>query len=380
MELRQNPRLAICGAGPVGLFLAISLINLGIPASDIILIDAKPKPHSQQDPRTIALSYGSRQLLEALNAWPIKTTAIQHIHVSYKNHFGCTHLHSDDYAIPALGYVTRYGDIVTQLNNVADQLGIHILRPHKVIHLNETTEHVTLELENHEPIIAEFVIQAEGGIFSEQEKKPDSYAYEQTAIVATVTTRPTHQHRAFERFTKEGPLALLPNEIGYALVWCCHPTHADTLLSLNDSDFLTELQSTFGQRAGLFTGVSQRQSYLLGKNIHHHFSPRSSTIGNAAQTLHPVAGQGLNLGLRDAYTLANLLARDFSSDSLSRFYNARKNDRTIMISLTDKMARWFTHPTQHSPFNTLLGWSLGLLDTHPLAKKWLAEKMMFGVR
>jgi 2-octaprenyl-6-methoxyphenol hydroxylase len=152
------------------------------------------------------------------------------------------------------------------------------------------------------------------------------------------------------------------------------------LLTLGDKAFIAELQHAFGNRLGQFLHATPRLAYPLGLNARPASSSRSVAIGNAAQTLHPVAGQGLNLGLRDAAVLAQLLARDCSPAALERFTLSRKTDRNLTINLTDTMARIFSSARDGTASQSLLGLSLGLIDILPFAKQALAEQMMFGQR
>lgn len=372
--------IAICGAGPVGLALAALLVRHGKQANRIALIDAKSVEQSAQDPRSIALSYGSQQLLEKIGAWPIAATAIHQIHVSRRAHFGRTLIDRAEYALPALGYVTRYGAIVSALDRRVATTDVTMLRPRTVSSLNEDKGMVTLNFADHASLSAQLLVQAEGGIYNEQTKKTLHRDYEQTAIVAHVNVDAAIAHRAYERFTDEGPLALLPQEEGYALVWCVRPKTAERLLALPDTTFLQELGHAFGTRLGNFTGCSKRNSFPLGLNAKPDTSERLIAIGNAAQTLHPVAGQGLNLGLRDAAVLAQLLGTHAIPDALQKFAEKRRTDRNTTIHLTDLMARVFADNARGIVSQTLLGVSLGVVDALQPAKKFLAEQMMFGRR
>jgi 2-octaprenyl-6-methoxyphenol hydroxylase len=230
-------------------------------------------------------------------------------------------------------------------------------------------------------ISAAVAVQAEGGVFGQQQDRSLKRDYGQVAIVARVTATSPVAHRAFERFTDQGPLALLPQDGAdghqYALVWCAGPERAAQLLALDDARFLEQLGEAFGARLGRFTRVSNRVSYPLGLNADARASARTVAIGNAAQTLHPVAGQGLNLGLRDAAVLARALAREAGPAALARFVDERERDRRLTISLTDAMARLFTDA---GPLQSLFGLSLAVLDTVQPARMLLAELMMFGHR
>jgi 2-octaprenyl-6-methoxyphenol hydroxylase len=372
--------IAICGAGPVGLALALLLVKRGAQASRIAVIDAKALDQVSADPRSIALSYGSRQILEDAGSWPIAADPIHQIHVSRRGHFGRTLIDRDEYGLPALGYVARYGILVTALAAAAKQADIVMLRPAHVSSSTERTDAVELNFSDGKAITAHIMVQAEGGVFSEQKEKSTRRDYEQTAIIAQVTTSAPIAHRAFERFTEEGPLALLPQDDGYAMVWCARPATAARLSALPDAAFLAELGHAFGSRLGRFTGITPRAAYPLGLNAHAATSARTVAIGNAAQTLHPVAGQGLNLGLRDAAVLARLLACEATPEMLLRFAQARQSDRNITISLTDAMARVFASAPDGALSQTALGFSLAFIDMLQPARRMLAEHMLFGQR
>jgi 2-octaprenyl-6-methoxyphenol hydroxylase len=372
--------IAICGAGPVGLAMAALLVKRGATPSRIALLDAKTVAEAATDPRSIALSYGSQQILQDIGAWPIDATAIHQIHVSRRGHFGRTLIDREEYALPALGYVTRYGALVSALAAVTDQSAVVALRPAQMTDCIEHAERVDLRLADGRTITAGIVVQAEGGVFSDQTAKAVHRDYDQTAIVAHVNVSAPIAHRAFERFTDEGPLALLPQGDGYALVWCSRPESAARLAGLSDVEFLQELTLAFGTRLGRFINASPRRRYPLGLNANPATSARTVAIGNAAQTLHPVAGQGLNLGLRDATVLSRLLAQEATPSTLEQFAAARQSDRSATITLTDAMARAFASASDGAFSQAVLGLSLGVVDAFKPAKRLLAEQMMFGRR
>ncbi len=245
----------------------------------------------------------------------------------------------------------------------------------------EHADGVNMQLDDGREVEAALVVQAEGGVFGEQDSRALTRDYHQTAVIARVTGSAPVAHRAYERFTDEGPLALLPQDGAdgqqYALVWCVRPETAEALLELGDEAFLARLGEAFGTRLGRFTGTSARASYKLGLNADARATLRTVAIGNAAQTLHPVAGQGLNLGLRDAAVLARLLAQGATPEKLDAFGSARATDRRLTVGLTDTMARVFAG---EGPAQALLGLSLGILDTVGPARSVLAELMMFGRR
>jgi 2-octaprenyl-6-methoxyphenol hydroxylase len=372
--------IAICGAGPVGMALAAMLAQRGTAPQRIALIDARTVEQAVHDPRTIAVSHGSRQLLDEIGAWPAAADPIHTIHVSRRGHFGRTLLDRDEYGVPALGYVTRYGALVSSLAGATQARGIVSLRPAQVTGSEEHADRVALRLADGRGVTAAIAVQAEGGVFSDQDARSVRRDYDQTAIIAHVMADAPVAQRAFERFTSEGPLALLPQDGGYALVWCGRPASVERLMALSDAAFLAELQDAFGQRVGRFTGTGPRNAYPLGLNAQPAATARTVAIGNAAQTLHPVAGQGFNLGLRDAAVLARLLARDATPQRLLQFLAARQGDRSLTITLTDAMARIFAGAAGGAPAQSLLGCSLALFDAFKPAKRLLAEHMMFGRR
>ena len=377
--MKTSADIAIVGGGPVGLSLVAMLVANGVPPDKLVLIDGKSLAQASADPRSIALSHGSQQLLSTISAWPNTATPITQIHVSRRGSFGRTLIEAADYRLPALGYVCRYGDLVQALDDRMPA-GLRFWRSIKVEQVQQREHDVALNLSNGEALSASIIVQAEGGVFSEQTRKTQHRDYAQVAITATVHASAAPPGRAFERFTAEGPLALLPQADGYAMVWCVAPATSERLMVLDDSDFMLELQRVFGQRAGSFVSLGPRHQYPLGLNAMPITAGRSVAIGNAAQTLHPVAGQGLNLGLRDAAVLARLLARDPSVRTLATFEQQRQRDRASTVRLTDLMARAFASSEDQSLLQRLLGASLGVLDLVPPARRALAEQMMYGWR
>jgi 2-octaprenyl-6-methoxyphenol hydroxylase len=373
--------VAICGAGPVGMALAALLAKGGMAGQRIALLDAKTLAQASGDPRSIALSWGSRQILEEIGAWPIEATAIHQIHVSRRGRFGRSLIDRDEHDLEALGYVTRYGALVTRLAQACARHGVKALRPARVLASSEEQGGIALTIaadaDQTHTLHAALLVQAEGGLFKDQAGRVARRDYQQTALIAQVTASAPIAHRAFERFTDEGPLALLPQDGQYSLVWCARPETATALLALDDAPFLAQLGTAFGDRLGRFTQVGTRQAYPLGLCVDATGSARSVAIGNAAQTLHPVAGQGSNLGLRDAFVLARLLARGANPAALQQFCAQRENDRALTVRMTDALARIFTGA---APAQALLGAALGLVDIVPPARHLLAEMMMFGRR
>ena len=384
----QAVDVAICGAGPVGMALAALMARRGVEGRRIVLVDARSLGQAISDPRSIALAWGSRMLLQDVGAWPgiaAGATPIHEIHVSRRGHLGRSLMDRRDHDLEALGYVARYGEVVDALARACERAGVQVLRPARVASIAEEDDQVLLRLDDGRTLPARVAVQAEGGVFGEQAGRAQQRDYGQSAVIARVSTDAPIAHRAFERFTDEGPLALLPQDGAdghqYALVWCVRPERARRLLELGQEAFLHELGDAFGERLGAFTRVSERLAFPLGLNADARVTRRTVAIGNAAQTLHPVAGQGLNLGLRDAAVLARLLARASSDDAwpeaLGRFATERERDRGAIIRATDAMARAFAGT---GPVQALFGLALAAFDTVRPARTMLAELMMFGRR
>ncbi|KFL51129.1 UbiH/UbiF/VisC/COQ6 family ubiquinone biosynthesis hydroxylase [Burkholderia pyrrocinia] len=381
--------LAIVGAGPVGLALAGWLARRSATQhASIALIDAREPAASMNDPRAIAVSHGSRVLLDTL-AWPADATPIEHIHVSQRGHFGRTLIDRDEHDLAALGYVVRYGSLVQALAGAVHGTRVDWLTSTTARAPQQDADGVTLTLDGPQgerTLRARIVINAEGGLFHEQQADAGKHRrdYGQTALVGTVTVSAPRPNVAWERFTHEGPLALLPlggpRQADYALVWCCTPDEAARRAALPDDAFLRELGSAFGERMGRFVAIAGRASFPLGLNAAQTLvSGRVAIVGNAAQTLHPVAGQGLNLGLRDAHTLVDALsAQGFDATALATFNARRALDRRFTIGATDTLARLFT--IDAGPLPLLRGAALTALEFVPPLKKAIARQMMFGQR
>jgi len=381
--------LAIVGAGPVGLALAGWLARRSATQhASIALIDAREPAASANDPRAIAVSHGSRVLLDTL-AWPADATPIEHIHVSQRGHFGRTLIDRDEHDLAALGYVVRYGSLVQALADAVRGTRVDWLTSTTARAPRQDADGVTLTLDGPQgerTLRARIVINAEGGLFHEQHADAGKHRrdYGQTALVGTVTVSAPRPNVAWERFTHEGPLALLPlggpRQADYALVWCCTPDEAARRAALPDDAFLRELGSAFGERMGQFVAIAGRASFPLGLNAAQTLvSGRVAIVGNAAQTLHPVAGQGLNLGLRDAHTLVDTLsAQGFEATALATFNARRALDRRFTIGATDTLARLFT--IDSGPLPLLRGAALTALEFVPPLKKAIARQMMFGQR
>ena len=336
----------IRGAGPVGCALALALhdshLKVGILGRTEIRAAFRP----------IALSHASRLILERLGAWQgLAVTPIETIQVSQQQAFGRTVMNAADSGVPALGYVTEYADLLSVLRARCQGLFIP------------------------EELQARCVVHAEGAAEEAQEKR-----YAQDALVAAVRTEPRSRASAFERFTPEGPLALLPHAGGYALIWSCRPERAAALAACADEVFLAQLALAAGRRPGTPVGVSSRALQPLAQRVHPaRVAHRAVYIGNAAQTLHPVAGQGLNLGLRDAWDLSRAFIESpdpGDAAMLARYAARRRLDVQAAIRVTDALAGAFLG--RNPLARTARGIALTALDLLPGPRRFFARRMIYG--
>lgn len=382
----SNCDVLIQGGGPVGLACTAWALQK-FPDARITLLDRNPINDDDlvnADSRGIALSHGSKLLLGTINAWPKESAPIHRVHVSQAGRFGRALMTREELNQDALGHIIRYRDIHITLRQA--------LRTIQKNSPNFIWRHIDIAVEENN-IHAKCIVHAEGGLFKKQDWVESGRDYEQSALVGLVEVENATPHQAWERFTAEGPLAILPSHYGpniLNLVWCSSPKSSGRRLQLNDADFLTELEKEFGSRIGRFLKIRDRRLYELGLNYRKEITKDNEVwVGNAAQTLHPVAGQGLNLGLRDAFLLAEKLVGVFSGsaedqspadiqNALQSYAQSRKIDRTTTIGLTDFMARVFT--SNLAPVVLARGLALSALQWLPPAKTALAHQMMFGRR
>jgi 2-octaprenyl-6-methoxyphenol hydroxylase len=363
--------VAVAGGGPVGCALALALA--GSPVSVARIAD-----EGAIADRPIALSHGSRLILERLDAWSaLASSAIRTIHVSQQG-FGRTVMRSSDHGLPALGYVVAYSELVARLATRTPALSgrLQSWKP------SGGEVDLRLSVDGGEARMrTRLLVLADGGQTRDAARVTD---YRQRAIVAEVVAERAPGATAWERFTPEGPLALLPFGDRHALVWSVRPETAEQLLALPDSEFLGRLREAFGGRLGNFHSAGPRSTFPLSlRRGAMRPSPRVLAIGNAAQTLHPVAGQGLNLGLRDAWELARMLL-DVSKEQigdpqvLALFARSRSLDRYAGIGFTDFLVRMFSNSVP--PLALARGAGLALLDVLPPVRHFLARRMIFGTR
>lgn len=380
--------IAVVGAGPVGLALALHAATL-LPRARISLFDTRPWERDVAgDPRTLALALGSVQFLQRLGAWDEAAgEAIREVHVSQAPpSLGQAEvwLRATELGVPMLGVVASYGALLAPLQRAwgervaAEPERLHSRFGTAVAAIKPMPGGVEIDAGIAEPF--DLAVVAEGGVFAEQVRKAVVADYGQTAWVGTATLRGNTPGLAIERFTRHGPAALLPLPgQRAALVWCV-PTADDPVRDLGEHQRLAVLNSIFPQQAGELVALSPLKSFALGLNAERTLvQGRTVRIGNAAQTLHPVAGQGLNLGLRDAHELVSVLRFEADIDrALRRAEWARAADRWSMIAATDFLARSFTWKLPGA--GAARGLGLAALQALPPAKAWLARRMMFGGR
>lgn len=405
-------RLAIIGAGPAGLSLAL-LAAQRLPQAQITLFDARPLDKDVSgDPRTLALALGSVQLLQRLQAWDADAAqAILEVSVSQApptlSHplFGASQepevrLSATEQGVSQLGAVLSYGQLVApmqarwQARVQAEPARLFSRFGTPVQGLKPLAPGVEVDAGVAESF--DLAVVAEGGVFAEQARKAVSHDYAQNAWVGSVTLAvDSPPGLAFERFTRNGPLALLPlrprdGQRRAALVWCM-PQADDDIASLSDAQRLAVIQSLLPARVGTLQGISPLKCFALGLNAERSLvEGQVVRIGNAAQTLHPVAGQGLNLGLRDAYALVDALVKGqarssapdvaalWVSQALRRVEWQRAPDRWSMIAATDFLARTFAWRWPGLP--AARGLALAALQMAPPLKRAVARQMMFGRR
>ena len=372
----ENVDILIIGAGPVGLTLHLALAAGGQTS---LLLDRRPSAALQADPRALALSHGARELLEQINSWPRRAaTPIETIHVSQKDGFGRTLIDRTDYQLPALGYVVRYRDLAAAL--AAPLNPDCLLAEADIIDIHADDDGATVSLRyagQLRTIRCKLLVHAEGTPCDDPAVSVSDYG--QHAVICEVTPTPGHNQRAWERFTPDGPLALLPLGDEYSVVFTLPPARADAVMALDDDAFLAALQGQFGRRMR-FSKPGKRSRFPLALRMRDTLvKGREVWIGNAAQTLHPVSGQGFNLGLRDAWQLAEtLLSQGLDHDSLAHYAASRRVDRQGGAFFTDQIVKLFSNDS--APLKFARGLGLLGLDLCPAARHFVAKRMIWGAR
>lgn len=381
-ELGECFDVVVIGGGPVGLAAALEMQAAGF---NLLLLESRETAPRPTDLRPLALSYGSRLILERLGLWHAlaAATPIERIHVSHRGGFGRTLLTASEAALPALGYVVDYRGLMTVMDAARKRAGVRVLDGARVESISHDRHSARVEYETAEGIhdcLASIVIVADGsaaaGTFEVQ-----FIDYGQSAVTARIATDRPHANTAYERFTAEGPLALLPYESGYAVVWTTSTERAQRLCAATTDSFLAELHETFGERAGRFSSVGERAAHRVNLRVAERSTAgRAVLVGNAAQALHPVAGQGLNLGLRDAWELAcEMRQRGVQDAGVIEAYRARRRvDRAAVVAFTHSIVKIFSNDS--APLAAARGAGLVLLDCLPPAKDFIVRRMVFGAR
>ncbi|QGG11127.1 2-octaprenyl-6-methoxyphenyl hydroxylase [Enterobacter cancerogenus] len=352
----------IVGGGMNGATLALAISHLTQGQLPVHLVEAvapQTTNHPGFDSRAIALAQGTCQQLSRIGIWQAIAecaTAIKTVHVSDRGHAGFVTLDAHDYRIDALGQVVELHDVGLRLFRLLqDAPGVTLHCPARVANVSRSEEAVSVTLENGTTLEGQVLVAADGsrsaiatrfGVQWQQEP------YGQVGVIANVSTAGAHNGRAFERFTQHGPLAMLPMSHGRcSLVWCHPQEKADEVLGWTDDRFCNELQKAFGWRLGRITHAGKRAVYPLSLTTASQcISHRVALVGNAAQTLHPIAGQGFNLGLRDVMSLAESLAQAWSEQKdvggyavLSHYQNRRRADKEATIGVTDGLVHLFAN-------------------------------------
>ncbi len=383
--------IVIIGGGPVGATLALSLQARGISST---MLEARPQGASHQDQRALALSYGTRLILQRLGLWQElapEATAIDTIHISQRGSLGRTLLKAEEQGQESLGYVLSYGALTSALDRALS------IKPEvQVIYDAQVTDVLpgassarVIFSHDGQPsqLDSELAILADGGrsLGDIPGLQRETKEYGHDALVTKVSAELPHENIAYERFTPAGPMALLPNgEHDFSLVWTGKQEEVAQILALDDTDFLSALHTHFGDRVGRFLSVGKRLTFPLKlSKLTPVVLPHFAVIGNAAQTMHPVAGQGFNVGLRDAWELSEHLSASVpaawgGSDMLSAYERTRQQDTKKGLLFTDFLVNIFTNELLGVPGMRSAG--LGFLDIAKPAKRFLINKMSFGAR
>ncbi len=376
----------VVGGGLVGASLACALGGQPLKVGVLEAVPFERSGASSYDDRAIALSYGARLIFEAMGVWPAMAEAacaIRRIHVSDRGRFGAARLDCREQGVEALGYVIASRPLGgALLERVAQLDNVDYLCPARVLEVCAAGAAAELEVEIdgvRRTLRSRLLVAADGTRSAVRERlgvETLEEDYGQSAVIANVTPSRSHDHVAFERFTDTGPMAMLPLDgERCALVWTVPRERTEELLSLDDDAFLAALQERFGWRLGRILEVGPRSAYpLLQIFARRQVQPRLLLIGNAAHAMHPVAGQGFNLGLRDVAQLADLLVEALAvgqdpgaPELLERYARGRRDDQRYVMGATDALVRLFTNPAP--PVRLLRDLGLVALDLTPPAKR-----------
>lgn len=389
--MKTDYNIIIIGGGMVGMSLAYALSHLPMQIAVIDAVAFKNKQTTNFDARSISLAPASRNIFNQLGLWPdleAHCTAIDKIHISDRGHFARTVFDAKQENFPALGYVIEAQHLTATLYSACKQKNnIHFIAPAKLIDLNctDTQSNITIETDSKKQLTCQLLIAADGSHSTVRKKSGidfKTWDYQQTALVANIGLARSHDNMAYERFTETGPLAMLPmSEQRAAMIWCLPHSQAEIMKTIGEGDFIKHLQKQFGYRLGRFIKVGKRHTFpLTMTSAEQCVAPGLILIGNAAQTLHPVSGQGFNLALRDIATLATILEKtDHAalSKTLEQFEKQSQWDQKRTMLLTDGLVRLYSNPYR---LHTMIR-GLCMLASHhikPARKLLLRHTMGFG--
>ena len=382
--------VVILGGGMAGASCALGLkqSNKQLSIAVIEANEVSANYHPSFDDRSIALAQQSVQYLKSINAFDCQApfaAAIKKVTVSDRGHFGKTHIDCQEYGHDALGYVVEVNPFGRSLHQQLTRTDVSLYCPDTVAKLEYQSDCAIITLNSGEQLSAKLVVIADGA-HSQSRKLANiefnTRAYQQAAIIANIEVAGGHHNHAFERFTEHGPMALLPmSHNRYSLVWCMEPEQIEHTMALEDDAFLAELQKAFGYCGGSFSKVGMRASYpLVYGKAESLSSHRTVLIGNAGHAIHPIAGQGFNLGLRDVQLLCDMANRsDLGDYAFTRYYSqTRSKDITTVMTLTDSLVRLFSNSSRL----LALGRSIGLfsMDLFSSLKTPLAKQLMGQVK
>lgn len=355
--------ILIVGGGLVGVSLACAL--RGSPLTVGMIEAAVPALSDQPgyDDRTLALAYGSRRIFQGMGLWAAiagrGAAPIKRIHISDRGRFGFARLRAQDAGLEALGYVVSAPVLGRSLYEAIEgQSNIVFMSPAAVqsVAIEDEAARVRVHADGTgRTLTARLVVAADGADSPVREAAGidvQRVDYRQSAVVSAVTTERAHAYTAYERFTDAGPLALLPAAAEHcAVVWTVAADQVETVLGWDDETFRARLQECFGERLGRFERIGRRRAYPLSlTRVREHVRPRLAVIGNAAHTMHPVAGQGFNLGLRDVAALAEILSEGAAAGAdigeaglLRRYADWRARDNRVTATFTHSLIRIFSN-------------------------------------
>jgi 2-octaprenyl-6-methoxyphenol hydroxylase len=378
--------IMIVGAGPVGGTLALAIARSG---HSIVALDAREAGSTLRGDRSLAISHGGRLILERMGLFaPLASTAgaatpITAIDISQARAFGAATLAADEHGLPALGYVISYRALQAAVDESLARAGIEIRYGCEVASVRGGPDSAEVVVAGGDAVHARLAVVADGTGAAVAGISRTRRDYGQVALIAKVSTAAPHGGVAYERFTTGGPVALLPEADHYGLVWTMSPSSADEAMEWTDERFLAELGRHFGARRNDFTGVRERKTFPLALEVAQPpVAARAVLVGNAAQSLHPIAGQGFNLGLRDAFELAQAINESPRASlgghaMIARYAARRRVDRYAGVAFTHGLTQIFA--LDGAIFAWPRGLALAALDALPFAKRAFTRAMLFGL-